>query len=602
MKKLFFLSIFIIVHLCVLGQTFEVENIEYSINSDSEATITGANPDGVDTTDLIIPSTVSYEGNEYIVTEIHAQAFAEYTNIDTLEVPGTVTYIQEEVFATSSPWYQNQDDGVIYINNVLYTYKGTMPDNTSILVREGTVCISTQAFYECTGLVSVDIPSTVEMIDYMAFAECTGLTSIEIPSKSVGTDVVSGCTNLTSVTLHNSISHFSWGVLEDCPNITDLTYNCIGGIGSFGSMFGNSQAPLITSLTIGSDVDIIPNWLRSLMSGVQTLNLDENNNNYSLVDDVLYSNNGATLVKCLSSKEGDFIIPNTVTEIKESAFSSCTNLTSIEIPNTVSVIPNSAFSNCTGLESIEIPESVTEIGGGAFSDCTGLTSIEIPNSVTSIGWNAFYGCTDLTSIEIPNSVTRIGSYAFEMTPWFDNKDEGLIYINDVLYTYKGNMPENTTISVREGTKAIADGAFSDQDGIISIEIPNTVTEIGWGAFSTTLNTITMFALTPPVVSELEISEDCIIYVPNEAYNTYRNHRVWGQYDIQKMFDTSVSDIDTPESEIEMTINNGKLDIYNPQNYPINIYNIQGQQVTIENAVNGLYFIQIGDSVHKVIVQ
>ena len=64
------------------------------------------------------------------------------------------------------------------------------------------------------------------------------------------------------------------------------------------------------------------------------------------------------------------------------------------------------------LTFITIPDSVTEIGDSAFRACTSLTSITIPNSVTEIGVNAFNSCTSLTSVTIPNSVTEIGNSAF----------------------------------------------------------------------------------------------------------------------------------------------------------------------------------------------
>lgn len=108
-----------------------------------------------------------------------------------------------------------------------------------------------------------------------------------------------------------------------------------------------------------------------------------------------------------------------VTSIGVSAFSNCTELTSIDIPDGVTEIWGYAFSNCSGLTSIDIPNSVTSIGDWAFSACIKLTSVEIPNSVTSIGNSTFNSCDGLTSVEIPNSVTSIGEYAFN---YCDNLD------------------------------------------------------------------------------------------------------------------------------------------------------------------------------------
>ena len=109
---------------------------------------------------------------------------------------------------------------------------------------------------------------------------------------------------------------------------------------------------------------------------------------------------------------GDFIIPNGVTSIGDSAFSCCEGLTSITIPNSVTSIGEYAFYYCPVLTNVTIPNSVTSIEEGAFYYCDGLTSVTIGNGVTSIGDMAFFYCKGLTSVTIPNSVTSIGEYAF----------------------------------------------------------------------------------------------------------------------------------------------------------------------------------------------
>ena len=81
------------------------------------------------------------------------------------------------------------------------------------------------------------------------------------------------------------------------------------------------------------------------------------------------------------------------------------------IPNSVTRIEDDAFGGCGGLTNVTIPDHVTNIGDFAFNGCYSLTKVTIPNSVTNIGDNAFHYCIHLTSVTIPNSVTSIGSFA-----------------------------------------------------------------------------------------------------------------------------------------------------------------------------------------------
>ena len=171
---------------------------------------------------------------------------------------------------------------------------------------------------------------------------------------------------------------------------------------------------------------------------------------------------------------GDVIIPEGVTSIGNGVFYNRKNLTSVTIPDSVTSIGKNAFRDCKNLTSVTIPDSVTSIGNNAFEGCKSLRSIIIPDGVTSIDYGTFESCENLTNITIPDSVTSIHD-AFEGTAWYNNHPDGFVYAGKVIYKYKGTLPKNTPIILREGTKGIAAYAFDGCKNLKSVTIPDSVT-------------------------------------------------------------------------------------------------------------------------------
>ena len=142
---------------------------------------------------------------------------------------------------------------------------------------------------------------------------------------------------------------------------------------------------------------------------------------------------------------------------------------------------NFAFADCINLTSVVMPSHVVSINNEAFAN-TGLTSVTFSDRLNQINPGAFRN-TGLTSITFPDSLTIVELDAFANTPWLNSQPDGLVYTGKVAYLWKGSMPPNTSITLKPDTKGIAGRAFQSQINLISIEIPESVTNIGLWAFN-----------------------------------------------------------------------------------------------------------------------
>ena len=434
--------------------TYSVSNGEVTI-TDCDTSISG---------DVVIPDTLG----GHPVTRIGYRAFEDCTNLTSITIPNSVTSIGSEAF---------------------YYCTGLK----SIVIPDSVTKIGNEAFYNCKSLTSITIPSSVTWIGGGAFGYCTSLTSITIPSsvESIGNGAFSWCESLTSITIPNSVTSIGYNTFYNCTSLTSITIPSSVTSIEYDAF---SNCTSLTSITIPSSVTSIGNLAFKNCTSLTSINVDSANSKYASINGVLFNKSKTELICYPAGNSATlYEIPSSVMSIGDYAFYSCKNLTSITIPNSVKSIGRYAFSHCTSLTSITIPNSVTSIEYGAFYYCTSLTSITISNSVTSIENNAFSDCTCLKNITLPDSLTSIGGSAFYNTAWYNSQPDGDVYIGKLYYKHKGDMQDNTSIKINDGTKAIAEQAFSHCTSLTSVTIPNSVTNIGGGAFSncTGLTSITI---------------------------------------------------------------------------------------------------------------
>ena len=483
------------------------------------------------------------------VTSIGDSAFKGCSGLTAITIPNSVTSVGSGV-VDNTPWYNNLEDGVIYIGMVAYTYKGTMPDKTEIVLKDGTTEIFNGAFKGCSGLTSVTIPNSVTSINYLAFSGCSGLTSITIPNSvtSIGEAAFQYCSGLTSITIPNNVTSINNRTFDGCSGLTSITIpSSVTSIDSYAFVGCNGLTAIkihIADLAAWCIEPLynLPSGTRYLyMNGEEVKNLIIPNSVTSIGDNAFY--------KCSSLTS--IAIPNSVTSIGGGAFSGCSGLTAITIPNSVTSIVSSAFSGCSGLTSVTIPNSVTSIGNRGFSGCSGLTSITIPNSVTSIGSYAFSRCSGLTSLTIPNSVTSIGNYAFH------------------------GCSSLTSVTIPNSVTSISHNAFAGCSGLTSITIPNSVTSIGNYAFSGCKNTENLYCYAEKVPdnkydynyskNNLNMFKDSYIeyatlHVPAASLEAYKSTAPWSSFGkIVALEDDTPEEPETPQCETPtIAYENGEL--------------------------------------------
>ena len=449
------------------------------------------------------------------VTSIGRSAFYGCSNLANITIPASVTSIGSGAF-TNTAWFYNQPDGVIYIGTIAYKYKGEMPSGTRIVIKEGTTDILYAAFYSCSGLTAVEIPSTVVNIGEAAFADCPELTSITVASGNTVYDSRGNCNAIIETATNTLIAGCQTTVI---PN----TVTAIGNYAFYGCTGLNSIDIPASVTSIGM----------SAFDGCT----------------------GLTGV----------VIPNSVTSIGTYAFDGCAGLTSVTLPNSITAISDGLFQDCIALANVIIPNTVKSIGYNAFRDCVALARIAIPGSVNSIESQAFQGCTSLKDVYSLISYyydnytgeregLSMGYYVFELeddnyadrtlhvlpgySRWYQQDGQWSAYFGNIVemsdfeadgirykvigdgevaVTYKGYSEEDkysgdivipetvTDLGITYRVTAISNGAFEDCRSLTSVTLPSSITTIGNCAFDGCYN-LTSVTLPESVATAASIGE------------------------------------------------------------------------------------------------
>lgn len=356
------------------------------------------------------------------VTQIGEYAF-ENTKLTSVTLNSNVSFLGTGAFKNC-------------INLVSFDFNGAdleyeiiNPYSLETIKRTG---VSEEAFSGCSLLKTLSNTSNLKGIGYSAFSGCTSLENTDFLGNkvvSINGNAFLNCTGLTSVNLPESITSINddEGIFVGCENISELKIGYIYLKRSSNGVFNDS---LINHLwgkdteTVGSVTKIVitGNSVTKLyeyyFTGFVNLTDFEMSNSITEIEDytfsgcsklenIVFSNsidvssfssdalNGTKYLKDLNkpwilNETILFYVPKTLSD----------EYKNYVVPNGVTTINANVFANNETLETLKIPSSVTSIGVGAFSYCRNLTSVEFetnPN-LTSFSEGLFYSCINLATI------------------------------------------------------------------------------------------------------------------------------------------------------------------------------------------------------------
>ena len=421
--QLLSLSVCFLIAISASAFEYKLDGITYNLSGGNAELISGSYYSG----DLVIPASITYNGQTYSVTKIGNNAF-NYGRITSVIIPNSVTTIGQYAFSSCSKM-------------------------TTINIPESVTTIDDYAFIYCTNLTSIIIPGSVYSIGKQAFGGCSGLTSISFCNglTTIGEHAFNSCTGLTEVTIPSSVTYIYKNAFNGCTNLTkvvieskDLVSKDLSDkfsnieIEKYPSSLLNSFGKQVTHYVLGDNITKIGNYAFNGCSDVKTIDFSDS-----------------------------------VTSFGICAFYGCSSLESVRIPESMTNILEGTFWKCSSLTSITIPDSVTEIRNYAFSECSNLTSINIPQGITSLGYDAFLNCNKLSKVIIPDIASWV---KLDLTD----------HINPLIiahHLYSDAETEITDLIIPEGVTKIGAFAFSGCLGLKSIIFPESLTSIGYQAFS-----------------------------------------------------------------------------------------------------------------------
>lgn len=461
------------------------------------------------------------------------------TLIEKLRIPSSVVKIGSEMC-----WGCNllREVSFAEIGKVKYigdrAFRSTRIKN--IEIPDTVEYIGKEAFYYCSSLSSVILPSGLKNLGASCFYRCGKLDLIVLPEAlaSIGEKCFQ-YTSIEEITLPKNLKYISGHTFVGCKNLADVTLNsksCEAGYGVWLLQDvlenGKNVKLSVRSVTVGEDVEYLGQYLLSDIIA-EKITIEQNVKSIHAkcfedaeINEIYFNSNDCRFVDCEEWEGGIERDPNrflgtnspfsymtvyyftfgdkidripgwffcnakSIIEVKiegevksigDGAFYHLKKLAEITIPSSVESIGKYSFLACYRLHTVNMSENVSLISDYAFWNCGALTDFNWNSETKTIGKNAFQWCSNLKNFDFENSVFTQGSFsgvaAEKLRFGLDEKTEN-VDIPDESFMACENLD---TVAIGDSVQSINSRAFADCKNLETAAIADSVTEIADDAF------------------------------------------------------------------------------------------------------------------------
>lgn len=563
-------------------QRYTIDNMGYYLDQDHKvAACTGLQTENADVTDLVIPSTVRYNGVTYAVVALYDNRY-DQNKVRTLTLPRTLRHINDWGL---SKYYAITDLEI--------------PANVE---RMGNYIVE-----DCPQLqrikVNAEVPPTLESLGGGIYYEDGYATDryikIIIPRESFhayrlvsawNTDhnvLIGGDEGVTVSTGKIAAGDLGHVVIEEAGYLQEVNKLIIEGELNADDWSKIKQMTNLTELDLSKAlIDEIPSYAFNGRWAIDKVVLPptlKKIGSFAFQGTALTSvnipDNVETIKECAFSQVKqlqEVHLPDSLTSLGNYAFAECRSLRTVKIPTKLKTIPDYTFQNCRSLQSVELHDSITAFEDYSFNNCD-LREITLPKSTTWVGGNAFNGNTNLSKVTLNEGLIDIWAEAFYNTAIDTlncpstlrnirnsafagcrnlrqiNLNEGLTRIE--VYALANNKA--TEIVLPSSLEYCAGAAFDGCNSLVTIEAHSVMPPNTGGGCPLTVNDLTKAVLYVPVWS---LSEYQLATGWNQFY-TFRTSDFMPQYvKVNKDFYFTLRDELDPDyrPDIELTVTNNEI--------------------------------------------